>query len=180
MKKLTLLVTIIFISKVDSTAQCNIHTQKDDFDGSVTMYTDAVKIASDGVGLLSGNNDCTYKTYLSFVTGKGKIVLVLKEVSKHCGGCSPASVVFKFDDGTIISKTNVRYSPERSEEFTGDILSSYFDLTKSELLQFSRSPIAKFRIRENMCSDHPTIELDLASNSAKKIRSNAECISANK
>lgn len=160
--------------------QCKLKTVKDDFDGSVTTYTDAVKIASDGVGLLSGNYDCTYKIFLSFVTGKGKIVLVLKEVSNHCGTCSPAAVIFKLDDGTIITKTNVRYSPDKTDDLIGDVQSSYFDLSQTELQQLAKSTITKFRIRENMCSDHPSIEEHISLNLAKRILNNANCINGAK
>ncbi len=181
MKTIYIVFTILYAFTTSAVyGQCRLNSVKDEFDGSVTKYTDPIKIASDGVGLLAGAYDCSNRIFLSFVSGKGKIVLVLNEKSNFCADCSPSSVTFKFADGTVLTKENVRYSSGQSSDIGAYQQSSYFDITDKELAQFSKSEIARFRIREKNCSDHPMIELDLATNSSKKVRNNAECISLNK
>lgn len=164
-----------------SFAQCKIFTKTDDFTGAVTSWTKQVKIASDGVpGILkgAGNVDCSFKVFLHFVSGKGKVVLVLTERSDMCG-CATASISLKFSNNTVLTKTNVRFGQEKTKTATESEQYSYFDLTKEELTMLSNLPIAKFRLKYQGCSEHPVIEEEMTNNDGEKIQESAKCIAQN-
>lgn len=158
-----------------ASAQCDLNSKKNDFDGSVTYWTDQVKIASDGVGILGDQFDCRYRIFLHFVFGSNKVVLVVTEREKYCG-CTPGSITVKFANGVVVDKGNLRLGKERTNEIGESEHPSYFNLTKDELVLFATEPVAKFRIKELRCPDHIAIEDAMPRKAAERIREDAACV----
>ena len=176
MRKTAVFIVFLLCTRTAS-AQCDLHSKRDDFDGSVTYWTDQVKIASDGVGILADQMDCTFMLFLHFVYGKNKTVLVLAEKQTMCN-CSPVSISVKFADGTVLTKANVRRGQERSTGIGEEEQSSYFDLTQDELTLLSGKEISKVRVREMYCSDHPVLDAEVTKKASRNIKEHATCISA--
>lgn len=164
-----------------SLAQCHIYSKTDQFDGSVTKWTKQVRIASDGISDLlkgPGYTGCSYKIFLNFICKNDKIVLAFTERYELCS-CVPKSVSFKFTNGTILTKNNVRIGRAKTTVGYKGELYSYFDLTLKELQMLSHLAIHRFRVKEAYCSDHPVVEEDVAPKTARKVKESATCMLRN-
>ncbi|GAA4461879.1 hypothetical protein GCM10023093_07410 [Nemorincola caseinilytica] len=177
--KLEFAFTVALIASMDvANAQCKLHTKTDDFDGSVTSWTDQVRIASDGMpGILKGPGyvECSFKIFVNLVSAKGKVVLAITERSKLCD-CATTALLLKFADGKVLTKESPRSGQSKTISAWETEQYSYFVLTKDELALLASQKIVKFRLKASGCSEHPVIEDEMSKRDAEKIQESANCI----